>query len=61
MTTTKCLWDKMRLPWQSRIAAGAGMALLIVATAFAQNEPSHAASPVHPIPTAPKKSSLLSG
>ena len=56
MTTTKCSWDKMRLPWQSRIAAGAGMALLIVATAFAQNEPSHATSPVHPIPTAPKKS-----
>src|ERR1017187_7454458 len=56
MTTTKCLWDKVRLPWQSRIAAAAGMALLIVATAFAQNEPSHAASPVHPIPTALKKS-----
>lgn len=32
----KCLWDKTRSPWQSRIVAGAGMALLMVATASGQ-------------------------
>jgi hypothetical protein len=39
MTTTKCLRKKKRLLWQSRIAAGAGMVLLMVATASGQNQP----------------------
>ncbi|MGD0363513.1 MAG: hypothetical protein ABSC93_21740 [Bryobacteraceae bacterium] len=56
MKTTKYLWNQKGLPRQGRIAAGAVMTLLIVATASAQNQPSDAAAPVHPIPTAPKKS-----
>jgi hypothetical protein len=46
-----------RLPWQTRMAAGAFLAVLMAATTFGQGgEKVNAVAPVHPIPGTPKKS-----
>jgi len=54
MTSNKCLWEMRRLPWQSRIVAGAGMALLMAATASGQFKriPGTAQSNMVPCPVA---------
>jgi len=52
MTKSICFWYEKYTPRQSRIAAAAGMALLIAATASGQNRPAHESAPAHPAPTA---------
>jgi hypothetical protein len=54
MATTKCLWEKKRPLWRSRIVAGACMALLMVATASGQLKriPGTAQSNMVPCPAA---------
>jgi hypothetical protein len=57
MTTNKCVWHKL-LAWQSRMATGTCLAVLLAATAYGQDrEKFNTAAPVHSVPTAPNKKS----